>query len=376
MLVNVGPRHSDTPVRPEDEFRSRCRAVASSALSARKLPDPGQLDELSRVSRALARKGVPLRAVLHTMHVAAAQVLREKASTGDASVVDGAVLMVSVLEAVGTAVSGVYLDSCGSSTGERDRTRRLTESLLAGDGESVRLAARAGVAIAADYDVVSLSFDDDRTGPGGEVVAQNVLDRIEDDVARFEPDGTLISLGGRGGVVLRPGGAQGSVESLVGRVESLLGRRVLAATASARTNDVPSTATHCRELVSLARGLNYRSGVYRTADMALEFQLTRPGPGRARMRALIDPLSASPELVHTLQTFISTEANRRASAKALFVHPNTVDYRLKRIETLTGVDPLSPVGLMALHAALVVDALERAENLDVPPPTGEVAEAS
>ncbi|WP_176444241.1 PucR family transcriptional regulator [Rhodococcoides kyotonense] len=373
MLVNVQPRTSDNTVRPEDEFRARCRALALTASASGRIPNQADLDELTRASRALARRGVPLRSLLHTMHVAAAQVLREKASSGDAGVVDGAVLMVSVLEAVGTAVSSVYLDSYGPGAGDRERARELTESMLTGDGECRRLADRAGVVIAAEYDVVSLSFDVPAfdEGSGG----QGVIDRIEDEVVRSDIEGMLISLNGRGGVVLRPVGALGSVESLVGRIEHLLGRDVLATTASAAVDDIPNAATHCRELVALARGLNFRPGVYRTADMALEFQLTRPGPGRARLRSLIEPLGGSPELVHTLQTFISTEANRRVSAKALFVHPNTVDYRLKRIETLTGVDPLSPVGLMALHAALVVDALSRTEG-DAPPPGDEVAEAS
>jgi DNA-binding PucR family transcriptional regulator len=38
------------------------------------------------------------------------------------------------------------------------------------------------------------------------------------------------------------------------------------------------------------------------------------------------------------------------------VHTNTVDYRLKRIGRLIGVDPTSPSGLLQVRAALVARA--------------------
>jgi hypothetical protein len=187
--------------------------------------------------------------------------------------------------------------------------------------------------------------------------------------------GPLLSLSTSGGTILVPGVRSDAVEECIAQLNSVLRVNVVAATARAVPGAIADAVAHCRELVDLARSLRMQPRLYRTGDLALEYQLSRPGPGRSRLRSVIAPLDAFPELMHTLKTFVASEANRRASAKSLYVHPNTVDYRLKRIEQLTGVDPLSSAGLMSLHAALVVDCLTRADAAGASGPS-VVAEAS
>ncbi|WP_370037478.1 helix-turn-helix domain-containing protein [Nocardioides sp.] len=43
-----------------------------------------------------------------------------------------------------------------------------------------------------------------------------------------------------------------------------------------------------------------------------------------------------------------------AAARTLFVHANTVRYRLRRITELTGHDPTTPRGGLALQLALIL----------------------
>ena len=179
----------------------------------------------------------------------------------------------------------------------------------------------------------------------------------------------MTALNKHGGTILVPCDAAGEVDDIVVRLSAKTGVDIVAATAKAAPGAMADAVAHCRELVELEPRL------YRTCDLALEYQLSRPGPGRSRLRSVIAPLATFPELLHTLRTFIANEANRRVSAKTLFVHPNTVDYRLKRVEHLTGVDPLSSAGLMSLHAALVVDCLARANGAGSALPAA-VAEAS
>ena len=62
---------------------------------------------------------------------------------------------------------------------------------------------------------------------------------------------------------------------------------------------------------------------------------------------------AHPELMETLEGYIATNLNRRVTARTLYVHTNTVDYRLKRITHLTGFDPTQATGLWSLRSALV-----------------------
>ena len=42
-------------------------------------------------------------------------------------------------------------------------------------------------------------------------------------------------------------------------------------------------------------------------------------------------------LLESLRTFVECDFDRREAAARLKVHPNTLDYRLRRVETLTGL---------------------------------------
>jgi sugar diacid utilization regulator len=67
------------------------------------------------------------------------------------------------------------------------------------------------------------------------------------------------------------------------------------------------------------------------------------------------------ELVRTLRVFLDCDLDRRATAERLVLHPNTVSQRLRRIETLTGLDLRSPRSVIDARTALmlidIVDAV-------------------
>jgi len=88
------------------------------------------------------------------------------------------------------------------------------------------------------------------------------------------------------------------------------------------------------------------------------------GDATAR-RALADrvhaPLQAAPPaLGETLRAYLTHGRALEATARALFVHPNTVRYRLRRVAEVTGWDPTSPREAYVLQVGLAVGAL--AEN--------------
>ncbi len=60
------------------------------------------------------------------------------------------------------------------------------------------------------------------------------------------------------------------------------------------------------------------------------------------------------ELVETLDAFFAAGGVLESAARALFVHPNTVRYRLKRIGEITGFAPLTPRDAFALRVALAI----------------------
>ncbi|MGE0215886.1 PucR family transcriptional regulator [Mycolicibacterium sp.] len=84
-----------------------------------------------------------------------------------------------------------------------------------------------------------------------------------------------------------------------------------------------------------------------TAVAALETEVMRP---------LAD---AGPALMDTLDAYLDSGGAIEACARKLFVHPNTVRYRLKRIADFTGRDPMVPRDSYVLRVASTVGRLAR-----------------
>jgi DNA-binding PucR family transcriptional regulator len=77
------------------------------------------------------------------------------------------------------------------------------------------------------------------------------------------------------------------------------------------------------------------------------------------MRPLAD---AGPALTETLDVYLDCGGAIEACARKLFVHPNTVRYRLKRIADFTGRDPTQPRDAYVLRVATTVGRLANTEQ--------------
>lgn len=88
-----------------------------------------------------------------------------------------------------------------------------------------------------------------------------------------------------------------------------------------------------------------------TAAGALEAEVMRP---------LAD---AGPALMETLDAYLDSGGAIEACARKLFVHPNTVRYRLKRIADFTGRDPTVPRDAYVLRVAASVGRLTRQAHI-------------
>lgn len=73
---------------------------------------------------------------------------------------------------------------------------------------------------------------------------------------------------------------------------------------------------------------------------------------------VMGPLAdAGPTLIETLDAYLDCGGAIEACARKLFVHPNTVRYRLKRITDFTGRDPTQPRDAYVLRVASTVGQL-------------------
>lgn len=81
---------------------------------------------------------------------------------------------------------------------------------------------------------------------------------------------------------------------------------------------------------------------------------------RALARELYDPLlAAGGGLLETLITFLDQGSSVEGAARALFVHPNTVRYRLRRIHEVSGYSPTDARDAYALRLSLTLGRLLR-----------------
>jgi len=97
----------------------------------------------------------------------------------------------------------------------------------------------------------------------------------------------------------------------------------------------------------------------RADDLLPERSLS--GDGHARRQLVSDvysPLTAGDGiLLDTVSAYLDMGGSIEATARALFVHANTVRYRLRRIGELTGYAPTNPRGAFTLRVALALGRL-------------------
>ena len=70
----------------------------------------------------------------------------------------------------------------------------------------------------------------------------------------------------------------------------------------------------------------------------------------------------STELLTTLWSYLDNGRSLEATARELFVHPNTVRYRLKRISEVIGWDATGAREALILQSALIVGSISGSKN--------------
>ncbi|WP_232662604.1 PucR family transcriptional regulator [Pseudonocardia sp. TRM90224] len=100
-------------------------------------------------------------------------------------------------------------------------------------------------------------------------------------------------------------------------------------------------------------------------DLLPERALSGDATARRRLvESVVEPLeSAGGELLHTLAAYLEGGSALESCARQLFVHPNTVRYRLRRVSELTGRTPTDPRDALVLRTALVVGRLDADEAI-------------
>lgn len=338
------PFYRDLPPRViEDEVARSISAVYGLLL--RTLRDGGEVGRgdlalLIEWSARRAEDRVPLEAVTAAYLIGAQtwwRALTETAEPGELA--DAGANLLSCLYSALPAVVLAHQQALEDLRSEDKRLRRALLTALLEGRPYEDLAEAAGVAVSGGYEVVAFSFGED--DPPTRSV-QSSLDACT---------GVPVLMDHVAGIALLPG--RPDLPGLVATLARDVRRPLVAAAAPADgPGDVPAAAEEAGRVLDLVRRLGRPPGCYRLDDVLVEYQLARPGDALVRLAAKLDPLDPHPYLLETLRVFTDHGHNRRQAALALRVHRNTLDYRLRRVGALTGLDVAVPAQARVLQAAL------------------------
>ncbi|OAA27362.1 PucR C-terminal helix-turn-helix domain-containing protein [Frankia sp. EI5c] len=355
-------------------------------LRAGRLPTPAELAPLQPSVALSAAEGVASEAMLRAHHIAARITLEEVARLAgpgeEDDVIAAAVFLQRFLPMLIPGV-GTLATANAEHLAQRALLRELAAALLAGE-PARSLADRAGVVLSPGYVVAVIRRREPGTtdsgttdsggiasggiasggiasGAGASGKADRFARRLHEAFGSCSEVAVpaVVDDDGRGATALFPL-ADGDTAAVMDRmpplVEALtaaLGGPVDVAAAVADTRPrLPGAHEQAAELLRLARALGRGPGLFRLPDLLLEYQLTRPSSALPALARLLDGLDNRPDLHRTLRIYLALDFRRQDAA--LHIHPNTLDYRLRRIAELTGVDPTTSHGLHLLAASLIV----------------------
>jgi hypothetical protein len=313
-------------------------------------PPDSDFDPLREWARARASEGVRLEDLLRAFgvgrQVAWELIRRHARSDEDDALLDAAGLLMQYVDRVSAVVTDTYLAERDMLVSEDERrTRNLLDRLSSGtplDVHELELAERLGVAVETAY------------APFAVVMPGLPPGRHAALAARLRRRGWKLTLTEGGRVV-------GLASRPLDLADLEEGSDVLLATAEPTPRAELSNA---REDLALLAEYGLRAGLrgrIRAEDHLLEILMGRlPGPAAGLRARVLAPL-ADPdheELLRTLRAFVAHHYDRATTSEALHIHRNTLAYRLRRIEEITGLDLSSARDLTCVYLAIGIDAEE------------------
>jgi sugar diacid utilization regulator len=348
-------------------------ALVASLQSGQPVPDE-YLESAREIAARRVHEGVPLESLLHAARLwgavsweAVLSIARADPDQGREAALAIAGRIMELADSLSTAFTHAYLDEIT----DRGLLRRdLLDALLTAKGPDERvmnLARRLHLRLDENYVVVVVR------GHGIELeeareqspAAHNRLDRVVEETRRsLQPAAGSALTGMRNGdlVVLYPVPSADDLEAVRQNCERL---------AAALDDEVSigisgwhegreslgAAYAEARDAVAIAARLGITQRPMGLDEVLVDYMLSSSGRARGILEDVIRPLQAydatrHAALVPTLRAYLEARFNLTKAAEALFVNPNTVVYRLRRIKELSGRDTHDLDDLMVLYLAL------------------------
>lgn len=364
-IVATIPAYADSTLVPLATLRASCRAQVEAILRAIG-DEPGRhAGDTRAVGRARAQAGVPLTAVMDAFRLGGQQIWAALAAAAladgapPAALVRAASDMWVVLDTFTQAMAEGYRDEITEQVlGTEQRRSALVQALLAGRldadtslwdvAQALRLPAQG------PYLVVAATVH---------AAGQHVLPQVE---RRLRTAGFtsawLLEHDAQLGVVAPAEGSRrrgDPAERLAAGLAAASVPEALVGVSPAyeRLADTPAALRLAR--IALQGATAQRPVALFDADPLAVAAVAEPDVMRrlaGRALAGLDPLTPRDRrvLLETVGTWLDS-GSADAVAAALFVHPNTVRHRLRRVESLTGRSLAEPRWVAELALAYEVD---------------------
>jgi len=335
----------EVPAHSDDELRDHCAGHVDAFLATARtgqVPRGPAVAFVRSVGERGARDGAELEILLRAYRANAATLTHWIGEQAIANTPDGlrAALAVTRMvmeytDTVSTALADAFVQESRRLLAEAGSAQRdLLEDLLAGrSGASVETRARlAGLEPGVALQVVVATARD--LGRAVEALSHQL---------RMARVGGLCLVRHDELVVVAP--AEASLRQLVGRASA---REPLTAGISLPLNElqeIPDAHRQARRALALAPA----NGVLRLADLTLFDYLLASADDTARR---LGPPGLDAPLRETVLAYAESDLNVGATARRLHLHPNTVHYRLRSVERLTGRDLRRFGDMVDLVAAL------------------------
>lgn len=367
------------PVRDErlaEEVLVLARQGIGLLVEVLRRPEPPTPEELSFVrERAVrrARQLVPLSALLHAYLIANRTVGRciaEQAGGSVAAARAGLEITAMTFEhtlLTTTLMADAYLETVQGDLADLERQRgEVLDALLGGGGDAAADVSRRAAGLGLEPNRAHIAVVATSTRPsvdGATAPWRRVAEAISRAAALPDRQPFVVVRGGEVAAVLRQARADAVVailERAAAALREARGEGLTAGIGPAFT-DLAELRTSYEEARRALRHASRARPFVVGPDEVRLFDELAVSAGRTVSRLIPEQTRAAlqdPVLRASLEAFSAANLNVAEAANALFIHPNTLRYRLRRIADRTGRDPHVLADLLELTAAARVLAAQ------------------
>jgi hypothetical protein len=364
------PSYRALPDVTLDQIREVNRANVRGFIRSMRAGRGPSNEELSMIRESAsrrAREGVPLSALLAAYRTGAQIAWAEaRVIIGDdherlAAGLDFATAVMNWIDEASGAAAQAYLSEYERLASDRETSRRdFLDGVLGGELTTEEILARGealGLEIAVPYGVAIIAFAEHGSD---EALLRNGQHRLRAMAAELpNADRSLVVTRGDEMVLIFPAegetdGMASHLTSFIERAGAGLGVGLSSGLGRARESITELSGSYREASIALAAaraGSSTPLAVYGEVLME-ELILRERGVARRLAQTILEPLDQHPDLLSTLVAYMVHGPSLPAVAKGLYLHPNTVAYRLARVKELTGRDPKTPAGVAELFLAL------------------------